>query len=223
MVAVYKAGTFVPLKNVPVTLTGPTPGTATTDKRGIVEFLDREPGAYSYSVDYSGTPHVDDLKVAESGAFQLSGGSILVKKSSVSPVSAIVATLKDDAGNNVTDKVTFSIMGPNSKSLPEAAGPTGRFDAIAVGIYEVSAKVSAPPKDETRKYANATVSKRSVQAPERGEVSVDLVAPLVNVVTPQVTLDKESVKVAPPNRDDSVGKRFIISFPSRMKKRSLSW
>ncbi len=223
MIAVYKAGTFDPLKKVPVTLTGPTPGTATTDKMGIVEFLDREPGAYNYSVDYSGTPYVDDLKVAESGDFQLSGGSILVKKSYVSPVSAIVATLKDDTGNNVTDMVTFSIMGPISKSLPEAAGPTGRFDSIAVGTYEVSAKASIPPKGETQKYANATVSKSSVKATEGDEVSVDLVIPLVNVVTPQITLDKKNLKVHRPSHDDGAEKdiHHFLSEPDEESKPEL--
>jgi hypothetical protein len=198
LVLVYQANSFEPLKNVPVTLNGVTPGSEVTDKMGIAQFIDCEPGAYDYKVDYSGTTYKDELKSRETGSFNLAGGSILVKRSTVSPVSAIAVTLKDDAGAAITDQAVFSISGPYGKTNPETAGPSDRFDDIPSGKYTVKVSLKAPAEDEPKVFVALELTKTDVLAPERGEATVELIAKRANVATPKITLGADSVPMSPP-------------------------
>lgn len=196
IVAVYHAATYAPLKGVPVSLTGPTGGAATTDKMGLAEFLDRDPGAYSYRVDYAATRYSHDVKSRETDDFQLPGGSILIKRSTVAPISAIKAVVKDDLGAEIDAPVSVSIAGPLSITRPAASDPHAEFRDIPSGKYKVAAQIMAPADDAPQQFLSLTPPAAEALAPERGSVSVELIATRVNVARPKVTAEADFLPLA---------------------------
>jgi hypothetical protein len=175
-----------PIQGASVSVQGPTPGMATTDKLGAVILKDRAPGAYTARVTMPPSMKGYGMTLETTKGSVTAGGSqVLLFKAA--PVGNLHIDLYDERGKRVTEEAQLGAAGASS---PSQRGKTGShtFSGIAAGTYEVSATVPSAL------FEAPTVSQKAVVVPAGGTANVRLeVKRKPNVVTPKIEMEYKVV------------------------------
>ena len=186
-IGVLRADTGAPLHNASVKLSGPSPGSMKTDADGFVEFLNRTPGAYTFSV----SPPKDHFQLVPHGtAATVAANGHVVREVQAYPTGTLKVELVDDLGKSVKQPVALAAGGASGQN-GQTSGGSYSFAKIRAGTYQVDA--SAP----SDLYENAQESQANVVVPEGGSVTARFVLRILNTVTPHLDAPKNEVIYEP--------------------------
>ena len=186
-IGVLRSDTGAPLPNANVKLSGPSAGSMKTDADGFVEFLNRTPGAYSFTVvppneHYNLVPHGTQATVAANGH--------VVREVQAYPIGTLKVELVDDLGRTVKQPVALVVGGVSGQNSETSSG-SHSFTKIRAGNYQVDAVAAV------NLYENARESQQNVVVPVGGSVTVRFVLRILNTVTPVIDAPKHEVIYEP--------------------------
>jgi hypothetical protein len=164
-----------PISDVKVALSGPTPGSATTDGMGLNQLDGRDPGSYGYNISFAAPKYKDWVVLAHADAVSVAGGSVSLLEVQAYPTGTLVVEIREEqSGAFIQGAADMTASGPSSLS-ERIEGGTRSFPRLACGAYTVSARLSA-------KYQGQTVTAGEVTVTDGGSVVAKIVVPVLTWV-----------------------------------------
>lgn len=174
---VTQMGTAQPVSGVRVEIRGPTPGVAMSGPDGYVRFSGVNPGDYTLVVTGQGghqevSPYDQAVGVGK--------GQTQMKNVEVFSVGDLRVEVYDDqVPPRPVPYARISADGVSSQQQPRANSHLHPFLRIPAGVYRVGAEPTTPDHGSAGGTVQGTV-------PAGGSVTVRVVLPAVNVVTPRI-------------------------------------
>ena len=169
-----------------VTLTGPTPGAATTDASGVAEFRARKPGAYKHTVSLPAGGDKMWKLVTSSGGASVGGGGIGSDVVEAYPIGTLIVNVFDDLGRRV-EADTSSSVAPLSGAPLTRHTNADLFMTVVAGAASINAVAHQP-----HLYATQT-QPLAVDVPQGGTARAAIVLRVLNIVTPSLVPASEEV------------------------------
>jgi hypothetical protein len=176
-----------PIKDATVSVAGPTPGTAKTDKDGFAQFPDRAPGSYTATVTLDNAQSGLKLQAYDK-ALEVSEGSEAYGIAKAKAVGKLMIEIYDDLGRPVKEVVQFAASGGDSRTEQGKNQHQTQFEDLTEGVYTATAQLPADL------YDTATASKADIKVPAGGTGKARLVVNIVNVAKPKIGIDKKEIK-----------------------------
>jgi hypothetical protein len=157
LICTYRLDTKEPVQGIAVEVNGQR---VMTDKMGVAEFLDKEPGEYRYRVDWAASGYTDDFQEGAVGVLLLPGGAILSRVSGVRPGGRLKVEVRIQhpngaVGNLVPAQDVLRIYGYGNETVGQN---TRLYERIPVDTYTVAADVKhAGYEPHSNVTATATV------------------------------------------------------------------
>lgn len=189
-VVATRADTVAPIADVSVVVSGPTPGSGTTDTMGISQFDGRAPGAYGCDVTFPQPKYKDWALLPYSKELSVSGGAVSVLEVQACPTGTLVVEIREESGALIQGAAEVQASGPAPLN-ERMEGGTRSFPRLACGTYEVKARLPA-------KYQSQTLTAAPVTVPEGGSAIAKLVVPSVTWIEVKLVADDGA---AVPNED----------------------
>lgn len=174
-----------PIKGATVSVAGPTPGSAQTDKDGFAQFPNRNPGDYTATVTLGGAQQGLKLEPYQK-ALSVSQGSESYGLAKAKAVGKLLVEIYDDLNHPVKDVIQFAVGAEAPK--PGESKHQMTFEELAEGEYSVTAQLPSGL------YDTATASKSGIKVPAGGTGKARLEVKIVNTAKPKISIDKKEIK-----------------------------
>ena len=153
---------------VQVAISGPSPGTGSTDDQGVAEFASRVPGTYQLRVTVAGSSRKAWQVLDHPEQIAVGAGSVSIAEVVVVPTGTLVLDVRDDKGVPFDAPVQVTIDGPE-KSSTARVQRSASFPGRRVGRYCATVQLDASLDAWSPDKAAA------VQVPEDGSATIRMV------------------------------------------------
>lgn len=204
-VVATRSDNHAPISDVRVALSGPTPGSATTDGMGVNQLDEREPGSYGYNVSFAAPKYKNWVVLATADQVSVSGGSVSLLEVQAYPTGTLVVEIREEqSGAFIEGAADVQATGQGSFN-ERIEGGTRSFPRLACGAYTVSARLSA-------RYQSQTLTAAEVTVTDGGSVVAKIVVPTVTWIEIKLVredgaaIPDETYVVTAPNGREFTGK-----------------
>lgn len=197
-IGTYFLTTYEPIQGISVQLDGTT---KTTDKMGIAEFLDKEPGSYAYTIDWAASAHANSLIEGGQGTVAVVGGGVASSNSGVRPTGRLKVEVRLENADGLAGELVpvadvlkifangEAYVGVNTVTIPD----------LPVATYQVSANVKT---DRYEPHTNVAQS---------AEVKPDAEATAVVIVTEMTWLEVKVVEAGSGAKVEGVSLELVYA------------